>query len=106
MLCGILNKRVGQAVLKASKSKEVVDVAYTIKNFKLKVTGSLDFNYAQVTRGGIATDKVNPNTMESELSSGLYIVGEALDVDGDCGGYNLTFAFVSGIVSAKSIKGE
>lgn len=105
LLCGILNKRVGQAVLKASKSKEVVDVAYTIKNFKLKVTGSLDFNYAQVTRGGIATDKVNPNTMESELSSGLYIVGEALDVDGDCGGYNLTFAFVSGIIAARSIKG-
>ena len=106
LLCGVLNKRVGQAVIKAANKRDVEGIAYTIKNFKLKVTGSLDFNYAQVTRGGIKTDKVNPQTFESKLVDGLYLTGEVLDVDGDCGGYNLTFAFVSGIIAARAIKGE
>jgi predicted Rossmann fold flavoprotein len=106
LLCGVLNKRVGQAVIKAANKRDVEGIAYTIKNFKLKVTGSLDFNYAQVTRGGIKTDKVNPQTFESKLLDGLYLTGEVLDVDGDCGGYNLTFAFVSGIIAARAIKGE
>jgi predicted Rossmann fold flavoprotein len=106
LLCGILNKRVGQAVLKYAKSDSVEDIAYAIKNFKLKVTGSLDFSYAQVTRGGIKTADVDAETYESKLCKGMYIVGEALDVDGECGGYNLTFAFVSGITSAKAIKKE
>lgn len=106
LLCGVLNKRVGQAVIKAANKRDVEGIAYTIKNFKLKVTGSLDFNYAQVTRGGIKTDKVNPQTFESKLLDGLYLTGEVLDIDGDCGGYNLTFAFVSGIIAARAIKGE
>ena len=104
LLSGILNKRIGQAVLKVAKSFTAKDIAYAIKNFKLKLKGSLDFNYAQVTRGGIKTDGVNPNNYQSKLSKNLYIVGETLDVDGDCGGYNLTFAFVSGITAAKDIK--
>lgn len=103
-LSGILNKRVGQAVLKTAKSKKATDIAYALKNFTLSVTGSLGFNYAQVTRGGISTDKVNSKTFESKLNENFYIVGEALDIDGDCGGYNLTFAFVSGIVAARDIK--
>ena len=106
LLCGILNKRIGQAVLKYAKSDSVEDIAYAIKNFKLKVTGSLDFSYAQVTRGGIKTADVDAETYRSKLCKGMYIVGEALDVDGECGGYNLTFAFVSGITSAKAIKKE
>ena len=87
-----------------AKSFTAKDIAYAIKNFKLKLKGSLDFNYAQVTRGGIKTDGVNPNNYQSKLAKNLYIVGETLDVDGDCGGYNLTFAFVSGITAAKDIK--
>ncbi|MBQ9734380.1 MAG: aminoacetone oxidase family FAD-binding enzyme [Clostridia bacterium] len=104
LLCGVLNKRVGQAVIKAARSFTANDIAYAIKNFKLKIKGTLDFNYAQVTRGGIKTDKINPLNYESKLAKNLYIVGEALDVDGDCGGYNLTFAFVSGIIAAKDVK--
>ncbi len=104
LLCGVLNKRIGQAVMKSAKSGQIEDVAYAIKNFKLKVTGSLDFSYAQVTRGGIKTDKIDKLTYESKIVPNLYIVGEVLNVDGDCGGYNLTFAFVSGIMSAKAIK--
>ena len=68
------------------------------------MTGNLGFNYAQVTKGGIVTDDVDKTTMESKLYKNLYIVGEVLDVDGDCGGYNLTFAFTSAILAARAIK--
>ncbi|MBE5736815.1 MAG: aminoacetone oxidase family FAD-binding enzyme [Clostridiales bacterium] len=106
LLSSVLNKKIGQQVLKSAKSTKPSDIAYAIKNFRLNVLGSLDFSYAQVTRGGIKTDKIDAKTYQSKIVKGLYMVGEILDVDGDCGGYNLTFAFVSGIVSAKSIKGE
>ncbi len=104
LLTGILVKRVGQAVLKASSSRSPFDLAKTIKNFTLKVTGTLGFNYAQVTKGGIETVAVNPYTFESKLRRGAYLTGEVLDIDGDCGGYNLTFAFVSGLLCARAIK--
>ncbi len=104
ILLGILNKRVGQAVCKYAKNLNIESVATALKNFIIPVTGTLGNNYAQVTKGGIKTDKVNSKTMESTLIENLYFAGEVLDVDGDCGGYNLTFAFVSGIVSARSIK--
>lgn len=104
VLSGVLNKRVGQAVLKVAKTSSAVDIANAVKNFKLKVTGNLGFNFAQVTKGGIATKDVNALTMESKLVKDFYIVGETLDVDGDCGGYNVTFAFVSGIIASRAIK--
>ncbi len=103
LLCGVLNKKVGQAIIKNSKTLSATDIAYAIKNFKLSVLGSLDFNYAQVTRGGIKTDKIDCD-YQSKLVENLYIVGEMLNVDGDCGGYNLTFAFISGILCARNIK--
>lgn len=104
LLSGILNKRIGQAVLKYANSFDCEKVASAIKNFALKVTGTLGFDYAQVTKGGIKTCDIDENTFESKLQKGLYIVGEALDVDGDCGGYNLAFAFTSAIVAARGIK--
>lgn len=104
LLTGVINKRIGQAVLKTAKDKTPKSIAHAIKNFTLLVTGNLGFNYAQVTKGGIVTDDINPKTYQSKLIKDLYVVGETLDVDGDCGGYNLTFAFVSGMVAANSIK--
>ncbi len=104
MLCGVLNKRVGQAVLKFAKNKSPKGVADAIKGFSLEVTGALGFDYAQVTKGGIETKDICEKTFESKLQKGLYIVGEALDVDGDCGGFNLAFAFVSAISVARGIK--
>ncbi len=103
-LTGIVNKRIGQAIIKRAGKVTPSSITSALKDFTLEVTGNLGFNYSQATRGGIATDKINPYTMESKLKKNLYIVGEALDVDGDCGGYNLTFAFVSGIISARAIK--
>jgi predicted Rossmann fold flavoprotein len=62
-----------------------------------------DFRCAMVTSGGIELSEVNPLTMESRLCSGLYCVGEILDVDGDTGGYNLQFAFSSGVAAGRSL---
>ncbi len=104
ILDGLVNKRLAKQILIEAKSNAIEDIVYTLQNFKLKVTGSLGFDYSQVTKGGIITDDVNPITMQSKLCKGLYIVGEALNVDGDCGGYNLNFAFLSAIQSAKDIK--
>ena len=103
-LNGILVKRVGQAVVKRAKSRSIEDIVYSLKNFSLTVTGNLGFQYAQVTKGGIKTREINPKTYESLIVKNMFVTGEVLDVDGDCGGYNLTFAFVSGIVSARTIK--
>ncbi len=105
-LNGIIVKRVGQAVVKTAKTSAPKDVAYALKNFRLKVTGNTGFNYAQVTKGGIDTADIDSKTMESKLRKGFYIIGETVDVDGDCGGYNVTFAFVTGIVCAKDIKNK
>lgn len=100
----ILAKRVGQAVLKIASDRSPKAIARAVKNFDLKVIGTLGFDYAQVTKGGIETKSINPYTYESKLVRGAYFTGEMLDIDGDCGGYNLTFAFVSGILAAKAIK--
>lgn len=103
---GVINKKVGQVICKSQGSLEPKILAKAIKNFNLNVSGTLGFNNAQVTKGGVNTCEIDPNTMESKLKKGLFIVGEAVDVDGDCGGYNLTFAFLSAIKASKTIKNE
>ena len=104
ILDGIVNKRVAKAILALSGTKNAFAIAEMLKNFKLKITGTLGFNYSQVTKGGINTEFINPLTMKSKLNKNLYLTGELLDVDGDCGGYNLNFAFLSGILAGKEIK--
>lgn len=104
VLAGLLNKRIGSAVLKTAVSDNERDITYAIKNFRLKVTGTLGFSNAQVTKGGIETENIRAHSYRSKLSDGAYLIGEVLDVDGDCGGYNLTFAFVSAISAARDIK--
>ncbi len=103
-LFGILNKRIGQAVIKSAKSDSPQDIASALKSFKLNITGNLGFNYAQVTKGGVLTQEIDCKTLQSKVCKQLYLVGELLDVDGDCGGYNLTFAFSCGIRCAQFIK--
>lgn len=66
------------------------------RGLKLTITSLCDFEQAQVTAGGVKLQQVNPVTMESRQIPGLYVVGELLDIDGKCGGYNLTFAFLTG----------
>ena len=68
---------------------------------KLAVTGTLGFDNAQVTAGGIKTEEFNPQTLESRLIPGLYAAGEVLDIDGDCGGDNLQWAWASGRLAGR-----
>jgi predicted flavoprotein YhiN len=63
------------------------------------------FEHAQVVSGGISTENIDPSTMQTVYSN-LYISGETLNVDGDCGGYNLMFAFASGIIAAMHVAGK
>lgn len=104
VLSGIINKRTGRAIFNTAKNDSPESLAKALKNFTLKVEGTLGFDYAQVTKGGIKTEDIDEKTNESKLKRGLFIIGEALDIDGDCGGYNLTYAFVSGILAAREIK--
>lgn len=70
-----------------------------ISNFNFKVISSLDFDRSQVSIGGVSLKEINPKTMESLKMDNLYIVGEIIDVDGKCGGYNLAFAFITGYLA-------
>ena len=68
-------------------------------DFSLQIRGVKGFDSAQVTAGGIATEEFIPTTLESRMAPGIHAAGEVLDVDGDCGGFNLMFAFGSGILA-------
>ena len=72
----------------------------TAMPFTIKATEGWD--KAMVTRGGVSLKKVNPDTLESRLTPGLFFAGEVLDLDGPCGGYNLQWAFSSGFLAGKS----
>ena len=76
-------------------SNDIKKIAGAIKSFTLEVTGVNGYNVAQVTAGGIDTKDFDDKSMQSKLQKNLYATGEVLDVDGDCGGYNLHFAFAS-----------
>lgn len=71
---------------------------------RFRVIGNTGFKNAQVTRGGVSLDEVNPENYESKKFKDLYIIGEALDIDGDCGGYNLHFAFSCGYRLGKILR--
>ena len=72
-------------------------------NFTLEIKELKDFDNAQVTAGGINLDEINPHNMCIKKHDGLYAIGEMTDIDGICGGYNLTYAFLSGIRAGEGI---
>ncbi len=74
-----------------------------IHNLEVDVIDTKGFESAQVCSGGISLDEINYETLETKKVSNLYFCGEVLDVDGDCGGYNLSFAFLSGLLVGRSI---
>ena len=76
--------------------KALHQAAANAKCFRVHLTEPLGMDSAQVTAGGIVTAEFDEKTMESKLVPGLYACGEVLDVDGDCGGYNLQWAWSSG----------
>lgn len=106
LLTGILHNRLGRVLTKAAgiggrqagdlTREEIAQVCRTVKAFAIPLTEPLGMDSAQVTAGGVLTENFDPQTMESRLVPGLYACGEVLDVDGDCGGYNLQWAWSSG----------
>ena len=77
------------------------ELTKTLKEMKFNITSYKEFDFSQVCSGGVSLREINPLTMESIFVKNLYIIGELLDVNGDCGGYNLTFAFLSGILTSR-----
>ncbi len=102
LLSGTLHNQIGRAIIKRAGTDSAEKIVETLKNFTLSVTGTLGFDYAQVTKGGIDMREVT-DELESRLVKNLFFAGEILDVDGDCGGYNLQWAFTSGMAVANVI---
>ena len=75
---------------------ELREVVAAVKGLEIDLTEPLGMDSAQVTAGGVLPDGFAPQTLESKLVPGLYACGEVLDIDGDCGGYNLQWAWSSG----------
>ncbi len=101
-LIGIATKKPFDAQIKTLGSGEIMTVVRGIKNLSVTPTALMPMSQAQVAAGGIKCDEFDPNTMESRLVEGLYAAGEILNCDGDCGGYNLHFAWASGSIAGES----
>ncbi len=99
LFTGIIHKNLACAIMKKAGTDNINALVKTAKSFELALEGTLSWNNAQVTRGGIRTSEINPETMESLKCDGLYITGEILDIDGDCGGFNLQWAWSSGYLA-------
>ncbi len=117
LLDGILNYKLVNLLMKQSNIKKEtkwlklneqfkLTLAQNIIAFRQEIVSTNSFDKAQVCSGGVPLSEIDPRTMESKKSKGLYIIGELLDVDGDCGGYNLGFAWISGILAGKYIAGD
>lgn len=112
--CGMLQSRLGQTVLKMCgfsinddvnfSEKDINKIATTVKAMPFKFIDRMGFSAAQVTHGGINTNEFYDTTLMSKKHNGLFACGEVLDIDGDCGGYNLQWAWSSGHVAALGCK--
>jgi len=98
LLTGAASPALANALWRRS-GYSVEKLAKTIEDFAVPVAGVRGFDSAQVTAGGVRTADFDPSAMQSRLVPGLYAAGEVLDVDGACGGFNLMFAFASGLLA-------
>ena len=115
LFAGVLPKAIGIEICKGAKLykqdkvissfsyQDIVLLAKKAKNFELEINGTKGFANAQVTSGGVSVNEINPETMESKLCKGLYFAGEIIDVDAGCGGFNLQWAFASGLLASENI---
>lgn len=111
LLTGSCHTRLGQMICKSAgftnqrvarlTRDDLRRIARQATHFALPITGTCGFDQAQVTAGGLDTSEFDPRTLQSRLVPGLYACGELLDVDGDCGGYNLQWAWSSGRLAGK-----
>ncbi len=113
-LTGMLNKRLGQAIIKwcglklsdkvlTLKNSDIKQISSTIKGMKFNAIGTTGFENSQVTAGGVDTLQFDNKTMMSKKEDGLYCIGEILDIDGDCGGFNLQWAWSSAICATNAL---
>ncbi len=116
LMLGLLNKRVGLAVIKYCglnsnddcrkyTLKQIERIAAAIKDYSVKIFATCSFEQAQATAGGLLLDAIDPQTFEVKSKKGLFVCGEVLDCDGDCGGFNLHWAWVSGMIAGQAAAG-
>ena len=112
-LIGLINKRLIIPILNEIGIDKKIQVAHLtneevrrlstiLTDWRFNIIGSKSWKDAQVTAGGVSTDEIDSSTMESKFIKGLYFAGELIDIDGDCGGFNLQWAWSSGYVAGKS----
>ncbi|MBQ5744178.1 MAG: NAD(P)/FAD-dependent oxidoreductase, partial [Ruminococcus sp.] len=115
LFTGILQKRIAQAVLKAAgctdfakscaayTAAELQRAAQTAKAMRFSVIGNEGFDRAQACLGGVYGGEIDEMTMRSKKQKNLWVCGEAIDLCGECGGYNLHFAFASGMIAGENL---
>lgn len=111
LFMGWLHKRVAVPLIKSAdigsmhtkcenlEYEMIEKLAKSMKDFRFEVTGTRGYKYAQATAGGIALEEINFETMASKKVEGLYLTGELIDIDGDCGGFNLQWAWSTGYIA-------
>ena len=110
MMIGLLNHKLSYVLLQQAEldltknclpmtNSEIDRLVSSLKEHQMAVNATNSFEFAQVSTGGVKTSEVDPRSMESRLQKKLYLVGELLDVDGTCGGYNLQWAWSSGYLA-------
>ena len=117
LFTGVLHNRLGRVVAQTAgiptgrkisqlREDEVMQAVNTAKALDIVLSEPMGMDHAQVTAGGVCTDEFDDATMESKLVPGLYACGEVLDIDGDCGGYNLQWAWSSGLLAGSCAGGK
>lgn len=116
LLLSILNEKIVEVILDLANVQNKLFTELSVEeqnkiialctDFRINIVGTNTFNEAQVCSGGVSLTEVNLETMESLIVPNLYITGELLDITGDCGGYNLGIAWITGIKAGLSIRGE
>lgn len=111
LLEGVLNYKLISVILKKKQNliwdecnnKEREFIKKNLLSYMVEVVDTKSFDYSQVTLGGVSLSEVNLETMESKKVKDLYITGELLDITGDCGGYNLTIAWITGLIAGECL---
>ena len=114
LFIGWLHKRITVPLIKAAELEsmhilsenleydQIAGLTEKIKSFKFETDGTRGFKFAQATAGGIKLDEIDLTTMASKKAKGIFVTGEVLDLDGDCGGYNLQWAWSTGCLAGLS----
>ena len=114
LLSGFLNHKLALVIIKKSglndhdyylklSNEEKLRLCKNLRSFSIEIEGTKDFDSCQICNGGLKLTEIDPCTMISNKVSNLYVIGELLDMNGNCGGYNLTTCWISGILAGESI---